>query len=127
MKTRQKRLIFSTILIVIVPILFLSFPFEFYHISEESLVIENAELSSEFNKDYLTIDDKAWHKVTLPDSWNSHKEIHFDGWYKSQFNLIYQPQGIWSIFIPHVTQNVKIFINNQWVGHYFCKNDILFQ
>lgn len=111
-----KRFVLPSLLIIVAPILLLSFPFEFFHVGEKAIVVQKLKFSSKSEQAYQDIPDQDWVKLSLPDSWKNHKEAHYQGWYKSQIMLTSQSDAIWSIFIPHVAQNVRVFINGQWVG-----------
>lgn len=65
--------------------------------------------------------DKYTRKVNVPHEWrkdiNEHPEINVGKvLYHLEFEFAEQPQGLWAIVLPAVSQNVAVFVNNNILG-----------
>ena len=63
------------------------------------------------------ISNQVWKPVSLPDIWyETHEKQGREYWYKTEVNITAIQPGIWAIYVPSVTHNLSVYINNIWVG-----------
>jgi signal transduction histidine kinase len=59
----------------------------------------------------------AWQRVDLPDSWNKQQRPRSAiGWYRVSFKLATVPRTPQAIYIPRVTNNVAVHVNDVFIG-----------
>ena len=58
-----------------------------------------------------------WQPVALPDSWRKRSRVpNQPGWYRLQFELAQAPETPQAVYIPRITNNIAIYVNNVFLG-----------
>ena len=52
----------------------------------------------------------------LPDNWAVHDNSTDQGWYLSVINLNVPPNRLWGIYLPSVSMNAEVYLNDQLLG-----------
>ncbi len=82
----------------------------------EPLVIGRAEFIQTGERRYPP-PQSAWQSVALPDSWNRQNRPRGEiGWYRIRFRLDTLPRTPQAIYIPRVTNNVAVHVNDVFIG-----------
>lgn len=64
----------------------------------------------------LLVENKNWQTITLPDDWYENHENAKQLWYRANVFIENKESGIWGIYLPSVTHNAAVYINDLWVG-----------
>jgi len=57
-----------------------------------------------------------WKSITLPDDWNKNQQNIEQIWYRAELTLDKYSEKVWAIYLPSVTHNAAVYINDIWVG-----------
>ncbi len=83
--------------------------------SDDVLVIEHAEFVPLHGAD-LPPANVAWIPTVLPDDWWTHAQPQQEGWYRIKLTLNVPPNRLWGIYLPSVTMNAAVYLNNELLG-----------
>ncbi len=85
-------------------------------VSIAPLVFSDAEFAQTGERRHPS-SQTQWQRVALPDSWNQQNRPRGEiGWYRVQFKLDTLPRTPQAIYIPRVTNNVAVHINDVFIG-----------
>lgn len=57
-----------------------------------------------------------WFSQLLPDDWSKRNHEAEQIWYRSVVDIVDIGNQTWAIYLPSVTHNAAVFVNNIWVG-----------
>jgi signal transduction histidine kinase len=78
--------------------------------------VQNVEYLASHAVSPEDLSNENWQEVALPDDWYvNHKNIN-QIWYRTQVLIRQEVTGIWAVYIPSVTHNAAVFVNDIWVG-----------
>ncbi len=60
--------------------------------------------------------DDNWRAISLPDDWQRNARKSDLVWYRSHYLFKKTNESIWAVYLPTVTHNAAVFINDTWVG-----------
>ena len=61
--------------------------------------------------------------VDLPHDWLNHGITQSSLWYIKEFSIAPSQHDTWAVYLPSVTHNAQVYINDIWVGHGSEPND----
>ncbi len=112
-KTRALGLLFLYVIVVnglvfYTPVTFFSPP----NVS----AIKNVQFNASDENSLESLVSTNWQAIVLPDSWyENHSQVD-QLWYRANVNLDKVTDEPWGIYLPSVTHNAAVYINNIWVG-----------
>ncbi|MFW5425834.1 MAG: hypothetical protein ACKE8G_04575 [Methylophagaceae bacterium] len=78
--------------------------------------INNVQFNASDVNSLESVDNTNWQTVVLPDSWyENHSQID-QVWYRVEINLDKVMDEPWGVYLPSVTHNAAVYINDVWVG-----------
>ncbi len=63
-----------------------------------------------------TLDNRHWKNRSLPDDWYRSEQTSDQVWYRTVITTHDLSADVWAVYLPSVTHNAAIYINNIWVG-----------
>lgn len=90
-------------------------PFDLFTV--DSLApINSVEFVESSAKQPQEITSSAWLPIKLPDFWYSNHQQAVSIWYQTQTQITDLSEPIWAVYLPSLTHNAAVFINDDWVG-----------
>ena len=84
-------------------------------LTDDVLVIDHAEFTPLQGSELPTM-EVSWSEKVLPDDWWTHPTPKQEGWYRIKLNLNVPPNRLWGIYLPSVTMNAAVYLNDELLG-----------
>lgn len=95
-------------------------PFTVFNSPDAGAVNHVQYLSSNVNSlvelNQQDVSQQNWQSISLPDDWYKNHQNDQQIWYRVNVNLEPFNEQVWAIYLPSVTHNAAIYINDIWVG-----------
>ncbi|MBL1319476.1 MAG: hypothetical protein COA63_000250 [Methylophaga sp.] len=110
-----KALGFLLIYAIVINILVFYSPITFFSPPKVS-AINNVQFNTGDANSVESLDNTNWQATSLPDSWyKNHPEVD-QVWYRAEVSLDRVTDEPWGVYLPSVTHNAAVYINDIWVG-----------
>ena len=63
-----------------------------------------------------SLNNLNWENRLLPDDWYKSEQTSDQAWYRSVIPIDDLSTDVWAVYLPSVTHNAAVYINNIWVG-----------
>lgn len=100
---------------VVINIFVFYFPGTFFSPPKVS-AINNVQFNASDASSLESLVDTNWQLTSLPDSWYENHSQTEQIWYRAEISLKDVSDEPWGIYIPSVTHNAAVYINDVWVG-----------
>lgn len=90
-------------------------PFQIFPVSASEAIGQVDLLASDVTHPN-DLPDSGWKSYSLPDDWHHSQHQAEQIWYRTTWSNDGQRADHWGIYLPQVTHNAEVFVNNVWLG-----------